>query len=258
MLGGEECCLVFDGYDGDERPEDFHAAAANFPVNRRGRSCKLGGWPFVFCAYYQDCTAAGRLSTSGRSPRTCGTTWEFGDELQITRASARRMGVYRLRVVRVRLGLGLEHAPRHRWCSRSEARREQGRRMTTDTSRIRTPTADASYESMSSSVHRGCSVQRRIARAKQEEAGRRRRRTANAKTVAKPKKAVESEDRRAKPKKASRRRSRLAKPKKAVKAVDASTELKKRMRSRCSTRRPKHDQKTASGAPQLEAHGRPW
>ena len=37
MFGGKECRLVLEGYDGDTRKEDFHAAIANF----------LGGSPSV-------------------------------------------------------------------------------------------------------------------------------------------------------------------------------------------------------------------
>ena len=55
MLGGDECCLVLDGYDGDESPEEFHAAATNFLSI--GEDVLKQAAPFVF-AYYQDCVAA--------------------------------------------------------------------------------------------------------------------------------------------------------------------------------------------------------
>ena len=55
VLGGQECCIVFDGYEGDTRPEDFHAAATHFVSI--GEDVLKQAAPFVF-RYYEDCIAA--------------------------------------------------------------------------------------------------------------------------------------------------------------------------------------------------------
>jgi hypothetical protein len=82
VLGGKVCRLVVDGYDGDPRPDDFHAAIANFLSI--GQAVLEAAAPFVF-RYYNDCVAAAGAPATISS---AGDVWrqvQFGGEPQVTR-----------------------------------------------------------------------------------------------------------------------------------------------------------------------------
>jgi hypothetical protein len=91
VLGGQKCRIVFDGYDGDERPEDFHAAATHFLSI--GEDVLKQAAPFVF-HYYQDCIAAAGKPATIAAPAGVWAHVQFGDEVQVTRRAHGDRGVY--------------------------------------------------------------------------------------------------------------------------------------------------------------------
>jgi hypothetical protein len=91
VLGGEERCIVVDGYDGDRRPEDFHAAIKNFVS--LGAAALRQAAPFVF-AYYKDCVAAAGAPPTIASPADVWGQVRFGVEPQVKRRPHGDKAVY--------------------------------------------------------------------------------------------------------------------------------------------------------------------
>jgi hypothetical protein len=91
VLGGEECSIVVVGYDGDRRPEDFHAAIASF-LSLDETALEQAA-PFVL-AYFRDCVAAIGAESTVASPPDVWQLVEFGGEPQVQRRAHGDKGVY--------------------------------------------------------------------------------------------------------------------------------------------------------------------
>jgi hypothetical protein len=93
MFGGKQCQIVLEGYDEDERKDEFHIAIANF----------LSGTPAVLreaddalWRYYKDCE--GWWVEEGNPPITSvDVLWQhvrFGSEATVTRRFGGDKGIY--------------------------------------------------------------------------------------------------------------------------------------------------------------------
>jgi hypothetical protein len=91
VLRGEACCVVVDGYDGDPRPEDFHAAIASFLA--LDATALEQAAPFVF-AYYKDCVGAAGAPATIASAADVWRHVSFGGEPQVQRRAHGDKGVY--------------------------------------------------------------------------------------------------------------------------------------------------------------------
>jgi hypothetical protein len=90
-LGGAQCSVVVDGYDEDPRPEDFHAAIANFLTI--GEEVLKRAEPFLF-RYYQDCVRATGAGATIAKPADIWRHLHFGDEPQVKRRAYGDKGIY--------------------------------------------------------------------------------------------------------------------------------------------------------------------
>lgn len=95
LLSGHECKIVIEGYDEDQRPEDFHAAIANLLVC--SPSVLKAAEQYVF-QYYQDVKSS--IDPSGEeipAIDSADEVWrhvELGTEPIVTRRPYGDMGIY--------------------------------------------------------------------------------------------------------------------------------------------------------------------
>jgi hypothetical protein len=91
VFGGERCCIVVEGYDGDPRPEEFHAAIASFLA--LDEQALKEAEPFVF-RYYQDCVRESGAAETIATPAEVWRQVRFGDEPKVTRRAHGDKGIY--------------------------------------------------------------------------------------------------------------------------------------------------------------------